>query len=169
MVLTWDGATMTDALHCLALIVVANGAPVVAHKLFGRRFDNAVDAGLHLFDGQPVFGPAKTVRGILAALIATPLAALAVGAPLAVGGWIAFWSMLGDLLSSFLKRRLGLPPSTMAPGLDQIPESLLPLLAVRIRYAFGAYEITALVGAFIVIELLLSRLLYRLQLRKQPY
>ncbi len=167
--MTWGEVSTTDALHCLILIAVANGAPVVAKKLFGRHFDCPVDAGLHLFDGRALFGPSKTLRGILAALLATPVAALAIGAPAAVGGWIAVWAMAGDLLSSFLKRRLGLPPSSMALGLDQVPESLLPLLAVRIRYGFGAYEITALVGAFIVLELLLSRLFYRLQLRNRPY
>jgi hypothetical protein len=37
----------------------------------------------------------------------------------------------GAPLSSFIKRRLALVPSSQAIGLDQIPESLFPLLACR--------------------------------------
>jgi hypothetical protein len=36
-------------------------------------------------------------------------------------------AMAGDLLSS-LSKRLGMEPSTMALGLDQIPESVFPAL-----------------------------------------
>ena len=37
----------------------------------------------------------------------------------------------GDLFSSFVKRRLDLASSSMAIGLDHIPESFFPLLASR--------------------------------------
>lgn len=39
--------------------------------------------------------------------------------------------MTGDLVSSFVKRRIDLPPSSRASGLDQMPESLFPSLACR--------------------------------------
>ena len=42
---------------------------------------------------------------------------------------VASVAMSGDLLSSFLKRRLSLPPSSRATGIDQIPECLLPTIA----------------------------------------
>jgi CDP-2,3-bis-(O-geranylgeranyl)-sn-glycerol synthase len=77
--------------------------------------------------------------------------------------------MLGDVLSSFVKRRLGVPPGEMAFGLDQIPESLLPLLAVAGEYRLGWDDILILVVAFTLFDLIVSRLLYRLHLRKRPF
>jgi hypothetical protein len=40
----------------------------------------------------------------------------------ASGVWIASVAMAGDLFSSFLKRRLNLPPSSRATSVDQIPD-----------------------------------------------
>ena len=77
--------------------------------------------------------------------------------------------MAGDLVSSFIKRRLGRPPSTRAIGLDQIPESLLPLLACKLPLLLSWMDIFAGVVLFLVGELLLSRLLYRAHIRDQPY
>jgi hypothetical protein len=77
--------------------------------------------------------------------------------------------MAGDLLSSFLKRRLGLAPSSRATGLDQIPESLFPLLACRSALALTAMDIATGCVIFFVGELLLSHLFFRLGLRDRPY
>ena len=77
--------------------------------------------------------------------------------------------MAGDLLSSFAKRRLGRPSSSQALGLDQVPESLLPLLACRVPLGLGWLDVAVLVGVFLVGELLVSRLLYRLHIRDRPY
>jgi hypothetical protein len=48
-----------------------------------------------------------------------------------IGVVVGSMAMLGDLFSSFVKRRLNLPPSSRATFLDQVPESLFPLLASR--------------------------------------
>ena len=47
--------------------------------------------------------------------------------------------MAGDLLSSFTKRRMRLASSSMAPGIDQVPESVLPLTC-----RFRALQLTLL-------------------------
>jgi CDP-2,3-bis-(O-geranylgeranyl)-sn-glycerol synthase len=57
----------------------------------------------------------------------------------------------------------------MALGLDQIPESLLPALALKTRLGLTAWDIAGVVFAFILLELLLSRLLFGLRLRDRPY
>ena len=151
------------------LLGVANGTPVFATRLLRERFASPLDAGLRFLDGRPLFGPSKTVRGMLLALLATTLVAPLLGFDWAVGLTIGACAMLGDLVSSFIKRRLGRAASSQALGLDQIPESLLPLLAVQQRLGLQAWDIVLLVGAFIALELSLSRLLHRLGLREQPY
>jgi hypothetical protein len=77
--------------------------------------------------------------------------------------------MAGDLFSSFCKRRLGLPSSSRASGLDQIPESLLPLLACRDLLGLTAADIAVCVVMFVAGEVVLSRLLYAFRLRDRPY
>jgi CDP-archaeol synthase len=56
---------------------------------------------------------------------------------------VAATAMAGDLLSSFVKRRFGLAPSSKATGLDQIPEALFPLLACRSALSLTALDIAA--------------------------
>ncbi|HEY9198504.1 MAG TPA: CDP-archaeol synthase [Gammaproteobacteria bacterium] len=157
------------AIKLLLLLITANGAPVLARYLLGSRWGRPVDAGATFSDGQPLFGPSKTWRGVIAALLVTPVIAWLLFLPPGVGLLFAAAAMLGDLLSSFIKRRLRIPSSSMALGLDQIPESLLPLLAVRAQFYLEPLDIVQLTLAFMALELALSQLLYHLRIRKQPY
>jgi CDP-2,3-bis-(O-geranylgeranyl)-sn-glycerol synthase len=77
--------------------------------------------------------------------------------------------MLGDLIASFVKRRLGAPPHSQVFGLDQIPEALLPLLILQSWFALTNIDILVLLGSFILGEVMLSKLLFRLKIRDQPY
>ncbi|MDT8376785.1 MAG: CDP-archaeol synthase [Mariprofundaceae bacterium] len=157
------------SLDILLLILIANGVPVMACALFNQRFGLPLDMGARFFDGRPLFGPSKTLRGLLLSLPLTGIAAELIGLSFMLGLTVALWAMLGDLLSSLIKRRLGMKPGSQALGLDQLPESLLPLLAVAGPLAISATEIMATVITFIVLELLISRVLFRLKLRKHPY
>jgi CDP-diglyceride synthetase len=115
----------------LILLTLANGSPVVAKLVLRYRFSLPLDGNRKFFDGRPLFGPAKTVRGILVAIVVTTASAPLLWLDLDIGLLVGAAAMAGDLLSSFLKRRLGLAPSSRATGIDQIPESLFPLLACR--------------------------------------
>jgi len=157
-------------LQLLLLLLVANGAPIIARNLLGEHFTTPVDLGAVLKrDQRRVFGPSKTIRGILAALLITPVFAHLIGIGWFVGLFMALYAMLGDLLSSFIKRRTNIESSGMALGLDQIPESLLPLLVVMSHVEINLLEVILLVAAFVVIELNLSRILFHLHIRKRPY
>src|SRR6478736_778738 len=57
--------------------------------------------------------------------------------------WSRTFAMAGDLFSSFVKRRLHLASSSMAIGLDHIPESLFPLLASRWLLPLNILDIVA--------------------------
>ena len=153
----------------ILLLLAANGAPIVFRWLLGGRYAWPLDAGLLLADGHPLFGASKTLRGLIAALGCTTLLAWLFGWHPWLGLLFAAMAMLGDLLASFIKRRLAIPASGMAPGLDQIPEALLPLLAVRGVLELSWLQIIFIVVAFIVLDYLLSFVLYRLHIRQHPY
>ena len=153
----------------LVLLMVANTAPLVAKKLLGGRFTTPLDGGLAFLDGRPLFGPSKTLRGLLSALLATAAVAPLVGVEWRIGLLIAGLAMAGDLVSSFLKRRLKRPSSSKATGLDQIPESLLPALACQGPLELSVADVGVVAAVFFVGEIVLARLSYRLHFRDQPY
>jgi CDP-diglyceride synthetase len=156
-------------LQLLILITLANGSPVVATRLFGKRLAQPLDGNFKFLDGRPLFGASKTVRGIAVSILATSAGAPLLGLTLEIGLVVAITAMTGDLLSSFLKRRLGLPPSSKALGLDQVPEALFPLLACRQVFSLTVLDIAAGTALFVVGELLLSPLLFRWRIRDRPY
>ncbi len=156
-------------LQLLLLILVANGTPIIAAAACGAWGGRPLDGGRVLADGHRLLGDSKTWRGVLLAPLASSLAAVLLGLPAVVGVVVGLAAMLGDLLSSFGKRRLGMASSSMAFGLDQIPEALLPLLAVSVQFDLAWPAMAWIVAAFILLELALSRLLYRLGIRKRPY
>jgi hypothetical protein len=155
-------------LKLMVLLTLANGTPVVAKKIFGRHLDHPLDGGI-IFLGRRLLGTSKTVRGILISIGVTAASAPLVGLDMKVGAIGASAAMAGDLFSSFVKRRLNLPPSSQAIGLDQVPESLLPFLAWRAALPLSVTDIALGVGIFFVGELILSRLLFKLRLRDEPY
>ena len=156
-------------LQLLVLLLLANGTPVIARKLLGPIFSHPLDGGVIFFDGQPLFGSSKTVRGLLSSILLTTACAPIVGLNWKIGAVVGSTAMAGDLFSSFIKRRLRLPPSSRATGLDQVPESLIPFLSCRSMLALTAADIAAGTALFFVGEVVLSRLLYKLNLRKRPY
>lgn len=95
--------------------------------------------------------------------------ALIIGHPAICGILVGTYAMLGDLTSSFLKRRMKLPSSSRVAVLDHVPEALFPtmLLAPAIGLVTGG--IIAVAVAFMLIAVVLSPLLYNAGLRKQPY
>ncbi|WP_279244529.1 CDP-archaeol synthase [Candidatus Litorirhabdus singularis] len=156
-------------LKLLLLICAANIAPVIAHKVMSNRFNRPVDGGLVLGDGFPLFGSSKTWRGLVAALMLSAAAALLLGLPLLAGLALGAGSMCGDLLSSFIKRRLGRASSTQFLGLDQIPEALLPLLVGLVWFDYSWLAMALIVAAFFVLELTTSPLFYILGIRRRPF
>jgi hypothetical protein len=156
-------------LELLILLAVANGTPVVAKRLFGGAFAQPLDGGALFADGRPWFGPSKTIRGVVLATLATAAAAGVLGLGWKVGALLGGVAMAGDLLASFIKRRLGLAPSSQAVGLDQIPESLLPMLAGRLFMPVTGLDIAVTTLLFFVGEVILSRLLYKWHVRDRPY
>ncbi|MGB8183348.1 MAG: CDP-archaeol synthase [Stellaceae bacterium] len=153
----------------LILLAVANGAPVIGRRLLRDRWAWPLDGGIRLSDRQPIFGASKTLRGIVLALVATGAIAPLIGLTPTIGATVAAVAMAGDLLSSFVKRRLGLRPSSRAVGLDQVPESLLPALACWHTLMLDVADIVAVTAIFFIGEIALSRLLYRWRIRDRPY
>ena len=156
-------------LQVTILLVFANGSPVLAKRIFGGRLAYPLDGGLILRDGARLFGPSKTIRGALASVIMTSMASAVMSQGLMLGMVVALAAMTGDVISSFVKRRLGYPPSSRATGLDQVPESLLPVLACGNFLPLSSLDIVATLALFVLGEIILSPLLHLAHIRDEPY
>src|ERR1700704_7187850 len=99
-------------LQLLALLTLAHGTPILAKKIFCPRFARPLDGGIIFFDGRPLFGHSKTIRGITASILVATASAPFIGLDLAIGAIVAGAAMVGDLFSSFVKRGPTVPPSS---------------------------------------------------------
>jgi CDP-2,3-bis-(O-geranylgeranyl)-sn-glycerol synthase len=162
-----------NALYYIFPAYCANGAPV----LFGGG--QPIDDGRLFWDGKPLFGSHKTVRGfIFGLLIGTFVGwvqealAPSVGLPrgsTVLGFVLSLGALMGDLLGSFIKRRMNLKPGAQLPVSDQIDFVLVALL-------FGLFvQPASPIAALIVIvltgplHLFVNFLSYLLRLKKTPW
>lgn len=153
----------------LILITIANGAPVIAQRIWGETGSQPIDFGTLWYDQRPVFGASKTFRGLIWSLATTSAAAPLLRLDWKLGLAVGAAAMAGDLLSSFTKRRLGLAASARATGLDQIPESVIPALLCAHQLDLSWLDVLLVTCAFSVGEVIFSRMLYRLHIRRRPY
>lgn len=92
---------------------LANAAPVI----FGGG--EPLDGGRVFLDHKPIFGSHKTVRGTISGIIVGSLTGLIQGHPLR-GFLLSIGAVGGDLLTSFIKRRIDLKPGASFPIFDQL-------------------------------------------------
>lgn len=127
--------TVLDVVHALVFIFpayCANGAPV----LFGGG--RSIDGGRNFLDGKPILGSHKTIRGFFAGLVIGTLVGFAEYAlfeasyrfpfllvinfspSFLLGFVLSLGALIGDLMDSFIKRRLDIPPGAPLPVVDQL-------------------------------------------------
>lgn len=169
------------AIYFMLPACFANAAPVAAsHLPFLRSFSWPIDFGITV-NGKRIFGDNKTFRGVIAAIfvaLVTILIQKYVTGPLYFSGYeiidyditaIYFYgcifgcgAVLGDLLGSFAKRRLGLKPGAWLPYFDQADYvfgtlallcvfSLLPPFSIIITLSFIPF--ITFFAAFISVKL----------------
>jgi CDP-archaeol synthase len=146
------------ATHGFLLIAVANSTPWALGRLCGDRWAAPLDFGLVLRDGERLFGAHKTWRGLIAGVLACGVVSEALASGYLLGMGVGVIALLADALSSAAKRRLRRAPGSEIPGLDQLPESVLPLAAFASPLELGIWEIAAASGMFLALDILLMRL-----------
>src|SRR2546425_9658376 len=136
---------IASALLFIGPAYFANAGPLV---LGGGA---ALDGGKTLADGQPIFGPHKTVRGVIAGIVAGTLIGLAESLfdprLLLAGFMISLGAVLGDLLGAFVKRRLKIKPGDQLPIVDQLDFVLGGLL---VGWSFFQMELVSILVVVLV-------------------
>lgn len=144
---------MGSGLRALLLLLAANGGPWLAARVLGTRWGAPVDMGMMLADGRRLLGPHKTWRGLLAGVLCTIIAASLTGLSCVLGAGFAALALLGDLISSACKRRLGHAPGTGVPVIDQLPESLLPLALLALPLGLSLTGVVVVVMVFALLNI----------------
>ncbi len=171
---------MIDILSLILFILpsyVANAVPVV---LGGGT---ALDLEKKLYDGQRIFGKGKTIRGFVAGVATGTLVAaiLANGIRISffdskesqflAGFMLAFGTMLGDALGSFIKRRMKIKQGS--PFL--LDTFLFVIIAMALAYHFTLpkfYQlenVLILIGLTLILHPLTNVFANRVGLKKVPW
>ena len=158
---------ISSALLFIGPAYFANAAPLV---LGGGA---SLDGGRSLADGRPIFGPHKTVRGVIAGIVAGTLIGLAesvVDSRLGIAGFmIALGAILGDLLGAFVKRRLKVEPGRAFPVLDQLDFILGSVVLGYPFFQVGLISILLVVVVTPPIHLATNYGAYRLGIKKTQW
>jgi CDP-2,3-bis-(O-geranylgeranyl)-sn-glycerol synthase len=161
----------------------ANASPVA----FGGG--RPIDGGRKFFDGRPIFGPGKTIRGFLAGVAM----GIAVGISLyllhpillddkepvpglrffssylLLSSLLSLGALTGDLFGSFIKRRLGMARGDPALLLDQ-----LGFLVFALLFAYPFFQLPRAGVLFLLLltpalHLGTNILAYKLGMKERPY
>lgn len=116
--------------------MVANAMPLITRRYFFRN-PHPIDFGRVFIDGRRVFGDNKSLEGFMSGVVAGSLVGLGYSYYFCEYLWLlygfisGFGAMCGDLLNSFVKRRLGLAPGRPFIPLDQISFLLMAFVAIK--------------------------------------
>ena len=141
----------------LALLVASQATPVLLGRAFGQRYAAPIDGGRVLSDGEPVFGSHKTWRGLIGGTVAAALVGGLLELGFLLGAAFGLIALLGDLVSSFAKRRLGRRSGSDVPLVDQIPEALLPMLTLYFPLGLNVGSLLGTVAVFAVLDFVVTR------------
>jgi CDP-2,3-bis-(O-geranylgeranyl)-sn-glycerol synthase len=132
-----------------------------------------LDLGKKFFDGKPIFGKNKTLRGFFFGLAIGIMVGLVeiglFGYPLLFSVFSPLGALMGDLAGAFLKRRLGIAPGGLLPIIDQVDFVVgailfsLPLTMMSWDLALAVIIITP------PIHLFTNFLAYKLKLKNNPW
>lgn len=148
----------------------ANATPVV---LGGGP---PLDGGKKFIDGRRIFGDGKTVRGFVAGIGAGTAIGVLQGIAkgplshyLSLGFLLALGALLGDLMGSFVKRRLGIERGGALPGLDQLGFVVIALLLASPVEVPSWQVIVAIFLITPALHLATNFIGYKLGLKNRPY
>jgi len=156
-------------------LYVANSSAVIFHG------NTPIDFHKKFFDGHPIFGEGKTIKGAIFGILFGTLAAvllyllipsltlmlakdyLFVGFVLAVG------AILGDMCGAFIKRRFGIERGKPVLFLDQLDFVAGGIILTSPFMQLSFIEILIIIIATPLIHKLANMFAYNAKLKKHPW
>lgn len=165
------------------MVVVLVAIPIYLSNSFalilgGKTY---LDFGKNFFDGRPLFGKGKTFRGTIAGVVVGSVGALAVsvffpGFTTAIGGnyfhygfLLTIGAMLGDIVGSFIKRRLGLARGESVLLLDQLDFVAGGILLGMILFTPNVWQIAFLAALTLLMHKIANVIAFNARLKQVPW
>ncbi len=157
---------------------VANMAPLIANKIPGlNQWKTPLDLGTRI-NGQPIFGPNKTVRGVVSGTVAALITGLVLfqlySFPYEFGIFVigttlmGLGALLGDAIESFFKRKAGIKPGNSWFPFDQL-DYIIGGLVLSYFVLLPPFELVLRVAVlYFGLHLLISYVGYLLGFKQQP-
>lgn len=164
---------------------VANMAPVIVKRI--NIFNVPIDYGKKGKDGKPLFGPHKTWRGLIAAVIfGAAVFALQQRLyaydfwrsislfnypeqPAMLGVFLGLGAILGDLVKSFFKRRHNVASGKPWIPFDQLDFVVGALVLSSVFYIPPVWVYGVLLVASPLLHILVNHLAFYLHIRKEKW
>lgn len=162
---------LLEAVYVFLPAGIANATPPVLSRLLGPG--RPIDGGLR-WRGRPLFGAHKTWQGLIggtAAGIATFLLQRSVDGlslPIALGIAMSAGALLGDLLKSFVKRRLAVAAGRSWFPFDQLDYVAGALLAAAPFYPLNLPIIATITAVYFALHLAVSATGYWIGVKDAP-
>lgn len=175
----------------LMLIVLPMYFTNSSAMLFGRG-KVPIDLGKNFFDGKRIFGKGKTFKGAVNGIIigvfiafflilifsniqyscetqqcVQPLSLF--GNYLLYGFLSSFGAIIGDLVGSFIKRRLSIESGKESILLDQLPFVLVALTFTSFLYLPNLEEFIVILILTVILHRISNVIAYNLKLKSVPY
>lgn len=167
---------------------IANATPVLGGG------GKSIDGGRYFRDGKRLLGNGKTVRGFIVGLVFGTLTGLAqfLAAPylrpllamfvtitphmdyalfmqVPVAVLMSFGALTGDLVGSFIKRRVGVESGDPSPVMDQLGFIIMALIFAAPVFVPSAIFVTILIITTFIIHWFSNVLGYFLGLKNHPW
>ena len=127
-----------------------------------------LDGGEKWLDGKPFLGSHKTFRGTVVGVLAGVLVGALQGTIL-VGLAQGLGAILGDLVSSFLKRRLDIAPGESFPFLDQLDFIIVAVILSQPFTRASLQEIVIILVVTVPIHYLMNYLSWLVKIKEHPW
>ena len=154
---------MLETIYIYLPAYIANATPVL---LGGGP---PLDGGRTWVDDQPLFGDHKTIRGTFSGIIVGIALGILQMQPLR-GVLLSVGAIGGDIVISFIKRRIKLKPGAMFPIADQMGFIVFAVLLVSLVQPSPTWErAVAILIATLPIHYLTNVIAWALKLKRNPW
>lgn len=174
-------------LKCVYLIlpgIFANSAPVIFKNML-KKLAIPVDLNTKI-NGKPVFGKNKTYRGFFVGIISSIIIAYIQSmlysydffsrlSFIDYSNWLLFGFLIGagvlfgDLIGSFIKRRIGISSGESFVPLDQLSAPIGAILFISVVYVPSLTAISVILVISFIFHILFNHIGYYLKLRKKRW
>ena len=157
----------------------ANGTPVIVYKILNGK-TTPIDKGIIVWDGQRLLGDGKSIEGFISGVMVGSVTGLIINflIPHLYKNPIEYLllsigAMTGDLIGSFIKRRLKMERGAPFPIIDQTGFIIIALLLVWITIGLPNWINLELIFIILIITFILhiatNILAYMVGIKNKPW